>query len=238
MDRIPFLHQIRARLKSSYSILSDILPSHVVTALLDNSSAEQPPLTEDLPSEPKRPSMVLDRVKGLFSRPSSISGLACLPEHIAAGLISRDDNAPQSPTPSRMMDKATPSDSNSDQQDPLNRNPTRSLVMAENHDCVTVFFSDIVGFSSWAHSLPPAKVMDTLNDLYTRLDDIILDEMPGLYKVETIGDAYIVAANLVERDRHHAATMVRFALRAQQEAAKVPRPDVEDGSPLQMRVGK
>ena len=41
MDRIPFLHQIRARLKSSYSILSDILPSHVVTALLDNSSAEQ-----------------------------------------------------------------------------------------------------------------------------------------------------------------------------------------------------
>ena len=225
MDRIPFLHQIRARLKSSYSILSDILPSHVVTALLDNSSAEQPPLTEELPSEPKIPSLVLDRVKGLFSgRPSS------RPNSI-------DINGPQSPTPSRMLDKITPSDGNSDEQDLL-RNPSRTLAMAENHDCVTLFFSDIVGFSSWAHSLPPAKVMETLNDLYTRLDNIILDEMPGLYKVETIGDAYIVAANLVERDRHHAATMVRFALRAQQEAAKVPRPDAEDGSPLQMRVGE
>ena len=44
----------------------------------------------------------------------------------------------------------------------------------------------------WAHELSPELVMRTLNDLYSRLDDIILNEMPGLYKVETIGDAYMV----------------------------------------------
>ena len=57
-------------------------------------------------------------------------------------------------------------------------------------------------------------------------------------KVETIGDAYMVAANLVKPDPHHAATMIRFALRVQQEAAKVPRPDVDDGSTLTLRIGK
>ena len=47
-----------------------------------------------------------------------------------------------------------------------------------------------------------------------------------------------VAANLVKPDPHHAATMVRFALRARQEAAKVPRPDTNDGSTLSLRIGK
>lgn len=55
--------------------------------------------------------------------------------------------------------------------------------MAESHECVTIFFSDLAGFSTWASLLPPEKVMGTLNDLYSRLDDIILQEMPDLYKV-------------------------------------------------------
>ena len=36
--------------------------------------------------------------------------------------------------------------------------PVRAFNHAESHDCVTVFFSDIVGFSTWAHELPPGKV--------------------------------------------------------------------------------
>ena len=32
--------------------------------------------------------------------------------------------------------------------------------------------------------------------------------------------------------------MVRFALRVQEEVAKVPRPDLHDGTPLQMRIGE
>ena len=57
-------------------------------------------------------------------------------------------------------------------------------------------------------------------------------------QVETIGDAYMCAANLVDPDPYHAATMVRFALRAQEEAAKVPRPDTDDGSTLSLRIGE
>ena len=39
-------------------------------------------------------------------------------------------------------------------------------------------------------------------------------------------------------DPKHAAMMISFALRAQEEAAKVPRPDTDEGSTLQMRVGE
>ena len=56
--------------------------------------------------------------------------------------------------------------------------------------------------------------------------------------METIGDAYMAVTNLVDPDPHHAATMVRFALRAQEEAAKVPQPGVDDGSSLRLRVGE
>ncbi|KAG1665164.1 hypothetical protein FOA52_005545 [Chlamydomonas sp. UWO 241] len=108
--------------------------------------------------------------------------------------------------------------------------------VSEWHECVTIFFSDIVGFSSWAHDISPEKVMHTLNDLYSRLDNIIVNEMPSLYKVETIGDSYMCAANLLQRDPEHAATMIRFALRAQEEAAKVPTP-TGDGTMLKMRCG-
>ena len=48
----------------------------------------------------------------------------------------------------------------------------------------------------------------------------------------------MVASNLSVKDPQHAATMIKFALRSQEEAAKVPRPDTDDGSTLQMRVGR
>lgn len=73
--------------------------------------------------------------------------------------------------------------------------------------------------------------------MYCCLDGIILNELPNLYKVETIGYAYLVAANLIVDEPAHAALIVRFALRAQEEAAKVLRPDANDGSTLQMRIG-
>ena len=55
--------------------------------------------------------------------------------------------------------------------------------------------------------------------------------------METIGDAFMVASNLTVRDPKHAATMIRFAIRAQEEASKVPRPDAA-GSTLVMRIGE
>lgn len=54
-------------------------------------------------------------------------------------------------------------------------------VEPENYDCVTVFFSDIVGFTDISRQLAPADVMKMLNRLYSEFDAVTRKH--GLFKV-------------------------------------------------------
>jgi class 3 adenylate cyclase len=75
---------------------------------------------------------------------------------------------------------------------------------------VSVMFADIVNFTSLAEELAPDKVVEFLNEVFTRCDE--LAEKHGVDKIKTIGDAYMVAGGLSGDRKGYEGSVAEMAL--------------------------
>ena len=106
-------------------------------------------------------------------------------------------------------------------------------VPPEQFESCSIFFSDIVGFTAMSSNLEPIQVVELLNQLYTVMDNVT--NALGLYKVETIGDAYMVVGGIPRRDPLHAIKVANFAVIINRAVQSVLSP--LNGQPIKIRIG-
>jgi class 3 adenylate cyclase len=97
---------------------------------------------------------------------------------------------------------------------------------------VTVLFGDIVGFTALSSHTSAADVVEMLNGLFSRFDE--LAQELGIEKIKTIGDCYMAVCGLPTRCIDHTARMASMALRMAEVTAEYGK---KLGLNLQLRIG-
>lgn len=103
---------------------------------------------------------------------------------------------------------------------------------AEKFDSATVLFADIVGFTSLAARISPLELVNLLNQIFSKFDE--LTEKHGLEKIKTNGDAYMVAGGLPVLRPDHAEAIADMALDMLAASADF---QTDTGEPFQIRIG-
>ncbi|CAD6224088.1 GSCOCG00005475001-RA-CDS [Cotesia congregata] len=113
------------------------------------------------------------------------------------------------------------------------RNGENPIDTCEMFDNVSILFSDVVTFTAICSRLTPMEVVSMLNGMYSLFDT--LTERNRVYKVETIGDAYMVVSGAPSKETDHADRVCDMALDMVEAITDLK--DRSTGDHLQIRVG-
>jgi adenylate cyclase len=86
-------------------------------------------------------------------------------------------------------------------------------------DSASILFADLQAFTCLAEHLEPRRLVDQLNDFFSRLD--IIAERYGLEMLKTIGDACMCVGGVPEPNRTHSVDACLAALEMQSEIADI-----------------
>merc|ERR1719230_128669 len=116
--------------------------------------------------------------------------------------------------------------------DELAKGKTNAEI-CQTYEMVTMLFSDIVTFTVICSKLKPLQVVQLLNNMYTLFD--FLCDQNAVYKVETIGDAYLIVAGCPNKAANHALKICDMAFDMMDgiKILKVPG----SGDDIHMRIG-
>ncbi|MFO7622383.1 MAG: adenylate/guanylate cyclase domain-containing protein [Bacteroidales bacterium] len=95
------------------------------------------------------------------------------------------------------------------------------------YNFVTVLFSDIQGFTQIAEEMNPEVLIDELDRFFFHFDSVV--EKYRIEKIKTIGDAYMCAGGIPEKNRTNPVEVILAAIEMQNYMKKLKERSQEEG---------
>ncbi|KAG8187980.1 hypothetical protein JTE90_005299, partial [Oedothorax gibbosus] len=112
------------------------------------------------------------------------------------------------------------------------RSRNDAIETCESFDAVTVLFGEIVRFSELCARLTAMEAVTCVNDVFSLFDNVT--DAHNVFKVETVGQVYMLVSGAPERRPDHAKCAANAAL---DMVAKVDSLTTSDGEKLRVRIG-
>jgi adenylate cyclase len=104
------------------------------------------------------------------------------------------------------------------------------------YNFVTVLFSDIQGFTKIAEEMNPELLIDELDKFFFYFDSVV--EKNGIEKIKTIGDAYMCAGGIPEKNRTNPVEVILAALEMKSYMTKLKQTSELEGMKFwDIRIG-
>ena len=103
----------------------------------------------------------------------------------------------------------------------------KGKVSKIKYNFVTVLFSDIQGFTKIAEEMNPEVLIDELDKFFFHFDSVV--EKYRIEKIKTIGDAYMCAGGIPERNRTNPVEVILAALEMQEYMAGLKQTSIVHG---------
>lgn len=109
-------------------------------------------------------------------------------------------------------------------------------VQAKAYEFVSVMFTDVVGFTKISESMSPSRLVAKLDVIFRKFDDIAAAN--NLEKIKTIGDAYMVAGGIPDKNSTHPIDTCIAALQMQDYMNRLKFEAIANGKDYwQIRIG-